>query len=107
MELFSEEDRLSLIYGKNGSRKSTISKAIHKAKGDTVEDIERADLYDGENKAYSDIQGVHVFNEDYVNSRVKIREDGLNTIKFCTGLQCCKLPYYFSAAFIPHLPPCR
>ena len=80
MELFSEEDRLSLIYGKNGSRKSTISKAIHKAKGDTVEDIERADLYDGENKAYSDIQGVHVFNEDYVNSRVKIREDGLNTI---------------------------
>ena len=48
MELFSEEDRLSLIYGKNGSGKSTISKAIHKAKGDTVEDIERADLYDGE-----------------------------------------------------------
>lgn len=80
VELFSEEDRLSLIYGKNGSGKSTISKAIHKAKGDTVEDIERADLYDGENKAYSDIQSVHVFNEDYVNSRVKIREDGLNTI---------------------------
>lgn len=80
MELFSEDDRLSLIYGKNGLGKSTISKAIRKAKGDTAEDIERADLYDGENMAYSDIQSVHVFNEDYMKSRVKIREDGLNTI---------------------------
>jgi len=31
VKLFSEEDRPSLIYGKNGSGKSTISKAIRKA----------------------------------------------------------------------------
>ena len=33
LELFLRADRMSLIYGKNGSGKSTISKAIRKAKG--------------------------------------------------------------------------
>lgn len=39
LELFMREDRISLLYGKNGSGKSTISKAVHKAKGDVVDDI--------------------------------------------------------------------
>ncbi len=32
LELFMNKDRISLLYGKNGSGKSTISKAMRKAK---------------------------------------------------------------------------
>ena len=74
------EDRISILYGKNGSGKSTISNAVRKAKGDMVEDIVKATVYDDEESAFMDMQCIHVFNEDYVNSRVKIRDDGLNTI---------------------------
>ena len=80
LELFMHEDRISLLYGKNGSGKSTISKAVRKAKGDVVDDIVQAALFGQEDVAFLDTQCIHVFNEDYVNSRVKIRDDGLNTI---------------------------
>ena len=46
LELFMHEDRISILYGKNGSGKSTISKAVRKSKGDTVDDIVQATLYD-------------------------------------------------------------
>lgn len=80
LELFANEDRLSLIYGKNGSGKSTISKVISKAKGMPVEEIVDVTLYNQEDNVYTEIEQIHVFNEDYINSRVKLREDGLNTI---------------------------
>lgn len=81
LELFTNNDRISLLYGKNGSGKSTIAKAVCKAKGDLVEeDIVQANLFDEDNKDFSDIQSIHIFNEEYINSRVKLREDGLNTI---------------------------
>lgn len=53
---------------------------MRKAKGDVVDDIVQATLFDEEDMAFVDTQCIHVFNEDYVNSRVKIRDDGLNTI---------------------------
>lgn len=80
LELFKNEDRISILYGKNGSGKSTISNAVRKAKGDRVEDIVNATVYDQNGSEFIDTKCVHVFNEDYVNSRVKIRDDGLNTI---------------------------
>lgn len=80
LELFLRADRMSLIYGKNGSGKSTISKAIRKAKGEDIEDISQAVLYDQDSNMFTDTECIHVFNEEYINSRVKIREDGLNTI---------------------------
>lgn len=80
LELFKGEDRLTLIYGKNGSGKSTISKAILKAKGGEVEDISQATLYADNENIFLDDKSIFVFNEDYINSRVKIRDDGLNAI---------------------------
>lgn len=80
LELFMNEDRISLLYGKNDSGKSTISKAMHKAKGDIVDDIVQAILLGQEDTAFVDTQCIHVFNEDYVSSRVKIRDNELNAI---------------------------
>lgn len=71
LELFKNEDRISILYGKNGSGKSTISNAVRKAKGDRVEDIVNATVYDQNGSEFIDTKCVHVFNEDYVNSRVK------------------------------------
>ncbi len=80
LKLFMNEDRISVLYGKNGSGKSTISNAVRKAKGDVVDDIVQATLLDEKDMAFVDTQCIHVFNEDYVSSRVKIRDDGLNAI---------------------------
>ncbi len=80
LKLFMNEGRISFLYGKNGSGKSTISNAVRKAKGDVVDDIVQATLLDKEDMAFVDTQCIHVFNEDYVSSRVKIRDDGLNAI---------------------------
>jgi hypothetical protein len=80
LELFMNQDRISLLYGKNGSGKSTISNAVSKAKGDAIVDIVQATLLDEDDVVFKDTECIHVFNEDYVSSRVKIRDDGLNTI---------------------------
>ena len=78
--LFENEARIALLYGKNGSGKSTISNAVLKAIGEATDDIVQATLLDKEDTTFADTQCIHVFNEDYVSSRVKIRDDGLNTI---------------------------
>lgn len=81
LELFSDNDRLSIIYGKNGSGKSTIADAVLFATGNTaIEDIEHAYIYDENGALYSGVEDIHVFNEEYVNTRVKVKGDGLKTI---------------------------
>lgn len=62
LELFLCADRMSLIYEKNGSGKSTISKAIRKAKGEDIEDISQAVLYDQDSNMFTDTECIHVFN---------------------------------------------
>lgn len=80
LNLIDGSHSMSLIYGKNGSGKSTVAKAIAKAKGIDIADISSAILYDQDNNEILDTSTVHVFNEDYINSRVKICNDGLNAI---------------------------
>ena len=79
-EMFQGNDRLSIIYGKNGSGKSTITNAIVHATGKNIEGIDYAELLDEKGGQYLDKDNIYVFNEDYVNSKVKVKEDGLNTI---------------------------
>ena len=64
LKLFMNEDRISVLYGKNGSGKSTISNAVRKAKGDVVDDIVQVTLLDEKDMAFVDTQCIHVFNED-------------------------------------------
>lgn len=42
--------------------------------------IFQSTLLDEDDNVFKDTECIHVFNEDYVSSRVKIRDDGLNTI---------------------------
>lgn len=85
LDLFSKgEDRVSLIFGRNGSGKSTISRAVAKIIGNETADIISAQFvnYDGRSLSLpeEDARRVYIFNEDYTNSNIRIREDGLGTI---------------------------
>lgn len=76
--------RFSLVYGKNGSGKSSITKGFQKQHGELVPSIENAALYDFNGSIISEFEEINknifVFNEDFVEHNVKIKEDGLETI---------------------------
>lgn len=80
IELFPKNNTLQVIYGKNGSGKSTITNAVLKAKGSEVPEIESAELFDENGNIVSNTDNIYVFNERYINEKVKIKEDGLETI---------------------------
>jgi DNA repair exonuclease SbcCD ATPase subunit len=87
LQLFSQEetDRVSVIFGRNGTGKSTISRAISKALDlGVTEDIETTQLVDFSNATISvsddDKKRIFVFNEDYTNKNIRLQEEGLNTI---------------------------
>lgn len=77
-------DRFCLVYGRNGSGKSSISKGFQNYRGELTANIENAELYDfndsmiNNNGSMSD--NIFVFNEDFVEKNVKVKEDGLETI---------------------------
>lgn len=80
-----ERERVELIFGRNGSGKSTISRAILKAiDHEGIEDIDTAQFIDSSGSVVAitadEKKHVFVFSEDYTNSRVRLREDGLSTI---------------------------
>lgn len=79
-----EHHRLCLIYGKNGSGKSTISQAFDAVKHNSQSLIANqiidksdaaVDLTNEDQK-----NNIFVFNEEYVNSKVKIKDNGLDAI---------------------------
>ncbi|MBP3195154.1 MAG: AAA family ATPase [Cardiobacteriaceae bacterium] len=76
--------RASLIYGKNGSGKSTIATAFNKIKGNDIQDIVTAELIDTGNNVISlnddDKNNIFVFDETYILNQIRIEEDGLDTI---------------------------
>ena len=76
--------KASLIYGRNGSGKSTIAKAFKTLTGEACSTIQVASVYDTNNApmqlAEEDKTHIFVFDEDFVNKNVRIQEDGLNSI---------------------------
>ena len=80
----SDKARMALIYGKNGSGKSTISKAISKANGTDIPEIPSAVFIDVNGDEISipenDESRIFVFNEDYIQNKVRLKKDGLSTI---------------------------
>lgn len=76
------EPNFSLVYGKNGSGKSTISRGFNKLNDKEDSHIEIASLLD-ENREVIDlekVENIHVFNEKFIEKNISIRSDGLNTI---------------------------
>ncbi len=77
-----DKDKITLIYGKNGSGKSTISKGIAIAahRDDNADLV--ASLLDrnGNHIDFSESENVFVFNEKYIDENIKINDDGLGTI---------------------------
>ena len=73
----------SLIYGKNGTGKSTITRGFQKLKSQEDSQIELAVLKD-ENNEIIEIpeinETIHVFNEKFIEDNIRIKGDGLDTI---------------------------
>lgn len=74
--------RSSLIYGENGSGKTTISRAFLQASG-KQQDLEKANFVDKDGLEI-DLEtkndNVYVFNEDYINSNIRVKGESLNSI---------------------------
>ena len=78
----TDKIRLSLIYGKNGSGKSTISDAFSCLKNNENEDFSCINeiTFDGCSLLEDDKQSIHVFNENFIDSNIKIKENGIDSI---------------------------
>lgn len=78
----AENIRLSLVYGKNGSGKSTISEAFSCLKKNDNEDFSCLNeiTFDSCPLLEDDKQSIHVFNEKFIDSNIKIKEDGIDSI---------------------------
>ena len=84
----SSSDRISVIYGKNGSGKSTISMAFRNfATNSCMSDVTLSFM--NMDNSTSDFEkyrnSIFVFNEQYIDQNVKIDDDGLGTIILLGG----------------------
>lgn len=70
--------RHSIVYGENGTGKSTISKAFEKYGESDDSDISIS-LFNENDEALTN-ENIFVFNEDYIDKNIKIDEDGLKCI---------------------------
>lgn len=77
-----ENDRIAIVYGKNGSGKSTISDGFSQiASGNSSEELSAALIDRSDNVIALDVESkIFVFNEKYIDENVKIDADGLGTI---------------------------
>ena len=83
--LFPKENQpISIIYGKNGSGKSTIAEAFSAYKYGELNNFNKIDTFysDGSPAQLSDEdkQNIFIFNEKYIESNIRLQKDGLSTI---------------------------
>ncbi|MDY0278066.1 MAG: AAA family ATPase [Acholeplasma sp.] len=76
--------QISLIYGQNGTGKTTISKAISNIKTQENMEIE-AELFDNSNNrielAEGEVKEIYVYNDDFMENKVRFRhEDKMGVI---------------------------
>lgn len=76
--------KAALLYGRNGTGKSTIAKAFRNIAGEDIQCIKHASIYDNAGNQITlteeEKQHIFVFDEDYVYENVKLQEDHLDTI---------------------------
>ena len=91
-EFFNDEkQRVTIVYGRNGSGKSTIAKGFknfEKIDDDSINNVDqlkekiKANLLDKDgNSINNDVKGkVVVFDEDYINKNIGFKDSGIETI---------------------------
>jgi len=76
--------KASLVYGRNGSGKSTIAKAFRKIKGEDIPTIITANTLNSTDHPITlsgaEQASIFVFDEDYVTANVRIEGSGLGSI---------------------------
>lgn len=74
----------TILYGRNGSGKSTIAKSFKKLAGEDVKTINKSEFFDIDNKDIiindTEAANIVVFDEEYVDRYVKLKENGLGSI---------------------------
>lgn len=79
-----QRHRISVIFGRNGSGKSTISRALAKLAGNeeliNIQGRFVADTSAVINSEY--FKNIFVFNEDFVDTNIKIETEGLHAVVF-------------------------
>lgn len=85
VEFFSKDNEsVCAIYGRNGTGKSTIARAVKLAAGQEAVGIHHASFIDkmGYPIYLEELPNdfVHVFNEEYIQQNIQFRQKGLNTI---------------------------
>lgn len=74
----------TLVYGRNGTGKSTIAKAFRKLSGEIISTITDTNIYDDLGACISlpteETKHIFVFDEEYVDRNVRLQEDHLETI---------------------------
>lgn len=73
------QNTINILYGRNGSGKSSISRAIREFSKNKGEDSEER-KYTVSFNADIDKSSIHVFNEDFVKEKVLVDSDGVGTI---------------------------
>lgn len=80
----TQKPNFSLIYGKNGSGKSTISRGFRNLTGDEELQIESMELLDADGSTIEvceeEKNNTYVFNEEFIEDNIKIEDDGLSAI---------------------------
>ena len=78
---FNKEDvRLALVYGANGSGKSTIAKAFRNTIYQEYPELQVETINENGDTVQLTSPAISVFDEDYIDHNVKIGDDGLKSI---------------------------
>lgn len=85
MEFFSNspDNKVTLVYGKNGSGKSTVTAGFHNLISDRPTEDLWVKLLGPEKNNFSPAEireHIFVFNEEYIDQNIKIDDNGLGTI---------------------------
>ena len=76
-----DNDRLSIVFGRNGSGKSTLAKGFSTLIKSSEEiSVKIIDKDSQEIIHDTDDNRIFVFDEDYIDNKIKFKQEGLNTI---------------------------
>ena len=73
----------TIVFGRNGSGKSTIAKGFKKIIGEDIKTINKSEFFDIDSKTViinNKTANIVIFDEEYVDKYVKLKENGLGSI---------------------------